>query len=133
MKKVFLTFLVSLVFFLAASGVAQAQGLVPCGQGGPGAPRCELADIFTLVLNVYGFIVFYIAMPLAGLMIVVGGILMMISGGPGQTNPLTGIASPNLYNTAKNTLTGAIFGILLIWLSWLIVHSILLAIGYSGP
>jgi len=129
MKRVFPILFISLGFLLLISGITYAQGLVPCGQ--PGKPRCELGDLFTLVRNIYNFIVLYISTPLAGLIIVIGGILMMISGGPGSPSPITGVASPNLYNTAKNMISGAIFGWFLIWGSWLIIHTLLWALGVA--
>ena len=105
-----------------------AQGLVPCGQ--PGAPRCELGDLFTLIANIFNFIVVYISTPLAGLAIVLGGVLILVSGGPGGKNPITGIASPNLYSTGKNMVVGAFIGWFLIWGAWLIIKTVTLAIGF---
>lgn len=96
------------------------------------ACRCELAHVFILALNVYNFIVKYIATPLAALLVVVGGALMLISGGPGGANPITGIASPNLYSTAKNIIMTAILGIILIFSSWVIINVVMMAIGYGG-
>jgi len=126
MKK-FLLFL--LLILLIVPILTTAQGLVPCGQ--EGKPRCELNDIFELVLRVFKFLVYDISTVLAGLGIVIGGILILISGGPGGANPITGIASPNMYSTGKRIITGAIFGWFLIWGAWLIIHTVCLAIGPS--
>lgn len=140
MKKFFLIFLLLILFLMPVLTIA--QGLVPCGKGDPTLPdgspnpdwkRCELADLFKLVENVYGFIVLYIATPLAGLVIVMGGVIILISGGPGGLNPITGIASPNLYNTGKNMVTGAILGMFLILGGWLIINTVLNIIGYNPP
>lgn len=128
MKIILSTFL--LIGLLVTPVFALAQGLVPCGN--EGQPRCELADIGQLLLNVFNFVVFYLATPLAGLGIVIGGILIMISGGPGGKNPVTGIASPNMYSTGTKIITGAVLGVFLIWTSWIIVDSVLKAIGYTG-
>ena len=70
---------------------------------------------------------------MAGLIIVIGGILILISGGSGGSNPVTDVAIPNMYNQGKNMVTGAIYGIILIWGAWLIIHTILWTIGYGGP
>src|SRR3989344_345860 len=116
-KKYFFAFLLLVLFLVPV--LTFAQGLVPCGQGSPTNPdgtpnpswrRCELADLFTLIINVYNFLVIYISTPLAGLGIVLGGVLILISGGPGGSNPVTGIASPNMYNKGKSIVTGAILG-----------------------
>lgn len=142
MKKVFLIFFASFAILFLFSTIIYADGLVPCGTGSPTNPdgtinsywrRCELKDLFTLALNVYNFIVLKIATPLAGLLIVIGGVLIMISGGPGGKNPVTGVVSPNLYTTAKNMIKGAAIGIFLIFGSWLIINIVLTAIGYNPP
>ena len=150
MKKIILIFLVSFVFLFLFSGITYAiDPLVPCGQGSstiqgtdpkgnptqvpnPDFHRCELADVFKLIENVYNFVVLYISTPLAGLGVVIGGVLILISGGPGGANPITGIASPNLYSRGKSIVTGSIFGWLLIWCAWLIINSVLIAIGLPG-
>ncbi len=129
MKKLFSILLVSFGLLFLISEITQAQGIVPCGQ--PGAPRCELSHIFVLILNVYNYVLI-IATSLAGLGIVIGGILIMISGGGAVSIP--GVAAgPNLYSTGTKIISGSIFGIVLIWGAWLIINTVLLAIGYAGP
>jgi len=92
--------------------------------------RCELYHIFLLVLNVYKFVIWTIAIPLAGLLIMIGGILLLISGGGAASIP--GIAQgPNLYNTGKKIIAGAIFGLLLIMGSWVIINIVLMILGYQ--
>ncbi len=129
MKKIILLFLVSFGLLFLFSGIIQAAPvppLVPCGQDP--AVRCEFNDIFKLILNVYNYLII-IATSLAGLGIVIGGVFILISGGPGGSNPITGIASPNMYNKGKTIITGSIFGIVLIWGAWLIIRVVLLTIG----
>ena len=152
MKKVSLILFLSFAFLFLFSGTALAQelqaqpppppqGLVPCGTGSPTKPdgtldpawrRCELSDIFKLILNVYNFIILYIATPLAGLLIVIGGVLIIVSGGPGGRNPVTGVISPNLYSKAKDMILWTVVAIFLIFGSWLIINIVLIAIGYTG-
>mgnify|MGYP001562348584 CR=1 FL=1 len=127
-KKYFFTFLLLITLFSPV--LAFAQGLVPCGQ--PNTPMCKLEDIFVLISNVYNFIVWKIATPLAGILVVIGGVIIMISGGPGGANPVTGIVSPNMYNKGKSIVTGAIGGWLLVFCSWLIINAVLLALGLPG-
>ncbi len=127
MKKILLFFIL-LVTFLAPQLAMSA--LVPCGNDGQNP--CTLSDFFVLIRNVYDFMVWTIALPIAGLMIMIGGILILISGGPGGANPITGAISPNLYSTAKNIITYSIIGVVLIFGSWLIIDAVLKAIGYTG-
>jgi len=66
--------------------------------------------------------VWYISIPLAGLIIVAGGVMLLVSGG-----------NPGLVSLGKRMLWGAIIGILLIFCSWVIIKAVLTAIGYVGP
>jgi len=125
MKKFLPLFLLSLTVLLLFSGVAQASvcpefktSLVPCGQK-PDCP-CELLDLFEMIGRVYYFFVWDIATPLAGLMIVVGGVMLLVSGG-----------NPGLAGRAKNIIKWSIIAILLIFGSWLIIDFVLKAIGYT--
>lgn len=129
MKKLFGVFLLVSLLVIPVFAFAQ-DPIVPCG--GEGQAQCGIADIGRLFLNIFNFIVVYVSIPLAGLGIVIGGVLIMISGGPGGANPITGIASPNMYSKGKTIITGSILGILLIWTSYLIMNSILQALGYVG-
>ena len=108
-----------------------ANSLVPCGQS-PGC-RCELRHLFVMALRIYNFIVWTIAVPLAGLLIVAGGILIMVSGGPGAANPVTGsISGTSLYSKGKSILTGSVAALIFIFGSWLFISIVLRLIGYTG-
>jgi hypothetical protein len=114
MRKIFLAILLSL-FIIPV--LVTAQGLVPCGHGNPTDPgfkKCTIADFGVLVLNVFNFIVFWISTPLAALLITIGGIMLLISGG-----------NPGLVGLANRMIWGAIWGLLLIWGSWLIVNTVI--------
>jgi len=121
MKKIFLPIvifcLLSIIFvpFL----VKAEDGIVPCGN--PGGSACGISDFFTMLGNIYHFIVFDIATPLAVIALTVGGIMMMISAG-----------SPDLMGKGKKILYAAIIGLALVWGSWLIIDFILKAIGFTG-
>jgi len=138
MKKTFLIFFVSLALLLLFSGTAkavscvgghpelfpdpspgQAPAIVQCGQF-PDCP-CDLGDFFLTLLRIYNFAVYFIALPLATLMVIIGGVLILISGG-----------NPNRAATGKNILKFAIIGLVLAFGSWLIIDVVLKAIGYMG-
>ena len=82
---------------------------------------CQLSHVFILIFNVYKFIVFNIATPLAALLMVIGGIVWVVSAG-----------NPGMLDTGKRMFKGAIWGIVLIFGSWIIVNVVLIAIGYTG-
>ena len=82
---------------------------------------CGLSHVFILIFNIYKFIVFKIATPLAALLMVLGGIMWVVSAG-----------NPGLLDMGRRMFKGAIWGIVLIFGSWIIVNVVLIAIGYTG-
>ena len=96
-----------------------SNSLVPCGK--PEESRCELLDIFVLVSRVYNFIVFTIATPLAGILVVIGGVTLIAAAG-----------NPNLASLAKRIIWGAVLGWFLVFGSWLIINTLFLALGLPG-
>lgn len=99
---------------IATTVVAKLEG------AGPVCP-CGLSHVFVLIFNIYKFIVLYIATPLAGLLIVLGGVIWVVSAG-----------NPGLLDMGKRMFKGAIWGLVLIFGSWIIVNVVLMAIGYTG-
>jgi len=113
-KKIFLFIVLLSIILLPAT--IEAQGLVPCN-----GPDCTINSFFTLLGNIYHFIVIQIATPLAIIALIVGGIMLMLSAG-----------NPNLAGLGKKILYSAIIGLALVFCSWLIIDFILKAIGYTG-
>ena len=93
--------------------------LVTCDPAS-GTP-CTLTDFFTMITNVYSFIVLEIATPLAIIAMIVGGIFMLVAGG-----------SPGLMATGKKIAITAIIGLVLVFASYLIISFILNLIGFTG-
>jgi len=116
MRKYFITFFITLTLLFLVSLSVTAQ-LVPCGQ--TESNPCKLSDLGTLAVNVFNFIVFQVAVPLAALVIVVGGIFLLVSG-----------SNPGLADKGKKMLWGAVIGLVLIFSSWIIINTLLNALGY---
>ncbi|MEK7124608.1 MAG: hypothetical protein AAB877_02940 [Patescibacteria group bacterium] len=136
MKKsklfIFLTVLIILVpaiSFASSCPAPYNTGLVPCGQL-PSCP-CGLSDLFEMILRIFNFLVLDIATPLAGLMIIIGGVLLIISGG-GRPSIPGAPGSPTLANKGKDIIKWTVIGIVLIWSSYIIVDVVLKTIGYTG-
>ncbi len=116
MKKIFP--IIILLVFLAIPILANAAdtgGIVPCD-----GPDCTIASFFVMLARIYDFIVLWIATPLAVLMLIIGGVIIIISAG-----------NPNLAGLGKKMVTAAIIGLALVFCSWLIIDVILGALGYN--
>jgi N-acetylneuraminic acid mutarotase len=103
-------------------------GLVPCGRmcDDPCTVECEcapctLCHLFVLAKRVIDFLVEYVLFPLAVLMIVIGGVMF-----------LTAAGDPGRIGTAKKILTSVVIGLVIIFLAWLIVDTIIMFITNSG-
>ena len=74
-----------------------------------------------MVRSIYIFITWFLAIPLAGLLIVIGGVIMLVSGG-----------NPGMFDKGKTVLWGAAWGLILVFGAWLVVNIIFMALGYAG-
>ena len=111
----------------------EATGLVPCGvkvnpppAGSPSGTQgtlacpCTLNHFFIMALRIVNFMIWILGVPLATLMIVIGGLLIMLSG-----------VNPEWVSKGKHMLLWAIISIALMLGSWLIINFVLAAIGYN--
>jgi len=90
-------------------------------EGIPNCP-CELGHLGMMILRIYNFAVWILAIPFAALMVVIGGLLLLISGG-----------NPGWADKGKKILIYSGISLLLIFGSWLIIDVVLKAIGYVLP
>jgi hypothetical protein len=120
---------VFLILIMPAVSLAQAdpnQGLIPCGRSpGPNVPNsvtkpCEFKDFMTLINNVIRFILFKMVVPIAAIMFAYAGVLLVTSGG-----------SEEQKTKAKNIFTNVAIGLIIAIAAWLIIHTILLIVGYN--
>ena len=126
MKKIFLFICLFLLISSLTPVLANAAGLVPCGddvnKNGKldENEKCKIESFFEMLGNIFNFIVKFIATPLAVLMLTIGGIMILISAG-----------NPNLAGTGKKILWVSVIGLVLVFGSWLIISFILGALGYT--
>lgn len=126
MNKIFFAFLILFSFIIIPTfSLAWIPGepLVPCGNGSPtladGKPdtnykKCEIKDFFTMLSNIYTFIVFYIVTPLAVLVITIGAIILLSSAG-----------NPGGASMGRKMIYSAIIGTVLALCAWVIVNFVL--------
>lgn len=115
---------ISFVFALEIESTGE-EGLVPCGtQKSPDGKilnPCQPCHIFKLVKNVIDFI-FKLVLPAAALMLAYGGFLMIIPGAGGEK-------SAAMLTKGKKVITNTLVGILIIYLAWLTIDTIIKALA----
>jgi len=96
-----------------------AAGLVPCG-GPPPEEPCQLCHLFVLLDTIVDFVLFKIILPLATLLLVLGGILFIFNA-----------ENPENVTKGKAILTSVVIGLIIIFAAWLIINSFVMLIGVS--
>ena len=111
--------------------LAQAQeGLIPCalkfvGSSDPRYQLCTICDLFKLFQNIINFIFTYVLIPAGALFLGIGGFMMIFPGAVGQ-------ASASSYAKGKKIVTNVAIGIIIALLAWLIVDTLMKALGAGG-
>ena len=132
-----LGFLIALA--LAAAAPARSA-LIPtqiipeaCTTGSPGFPTsCRICHIAEAAINLTNFLIFAIAIPAVGLLILIAGFLLLTAGG-----------SEDRVRQGKKIITNTIVGAFIVFLAWLGVDTIFKtltgsegfrgAVEYFGP
>jgi len=107
-----------LVLFLIPVLALAQDPFVRCGN--PGQSQCTICSFFATLTYIYNFLVLQIATPLAIVGVTIGGVFILISAG-----------NPNFLGLGKKILWSAIIGLFLVFASWVIINTILSAIGYQ--
>jgi len=131
MKKKILVFILGFIFIFSSYTISveavDFSGLVPVcnteldGNGGFVNP-CNFNMVMAFINNAINFLVIKLATPLFALIIVYAGWLYLSSGG----------SSENV-TKAKTILKNSVIGYIVALAAWLIVKSILLGLGFTGP
>jgi len=112
-KLLVIIVLVGFFLFSANQVLAICEGpIVPCG--GENQSPCQFCHIFVLIVNIINFIFTCITPIVGGLMLILGGLYMLISG-----------TSPESFSKAKAVVTAAIIGISIIFLAWVFMNTLL--------
>lgn len=120
-KKLALGVLLALTLVVPLAAFAQ-EGIVHCGtktnaQGIVENP-CNACDLITLGQRILNFVWKYAAFPVALIIVLYGGALM-----------IGAAASPALYEKGKKTIFNGLVGLLIIFFSWIAVDTILKVFG----
>lgn len=105
---------------IAAWPVAAETGIVTCA--GPvaigGLPACSLCTFLQMINRIVVFLVRDVTAPLAGLLFLVGGIMMVASGG-----------SEDRFKKGKEMFKNTAIGVLIVLASWAIVNTLITTFG----
>ena len=103
------------------SFAAAGDPLVPClTKNNPGP--CDFNALMTLVNTVIHFILFYMAIPIAAIMFIYAGFLLVTAGGE----------AAGARTKAKSIFLNTLIGLVLAVAAWLIIMTILSILGYDG-
>ena len=116
-KKIIIS--LSVFLFLLAPALSFAESLVPCdnSKGNP----CDFNQLMNLVNTVIHFVLFNMVIPIAAIMFVYAGFLMVTAGGESGAR-----------TKAKDTFTNVVIGLIIAVAAFLIIRTILSIVGYEG-
>ncbi len=93
-----------------------AEGIVPCKD------NCDFNQFMTLINNVVKFMLFKLALPIAGIMFAYAGFIMVTAGE----------SASEARTKAKGIFMNALIGLCIAATCWIIIYSILKVLGYDG-
>ena len=103
---------------------SNSSGLVPCdnmvGTDGKIANPCYFTAFMNLINKVIQFVLFSLAIPIAAIMFLYAGFLLVTAGGA------------EAKTKAKGIFTNAVIGLALAAAAWLIVRTVLSILGFQG-
>lgn len=103
---------------MPAVSLAVNTPLVTCTDG----KSCGFNELMALVNRVIQFILFDMALPIASIMFVYAGFLMITAGGE----------AAGARTKAKSIFTNAVLGLVFAAAAWIIIRTILSILGYDG-
>ena len=99
--------------------LVSATPLVPCG--GTGQKACTVCDFFVGIKNIVDFLTEAVAMPVAVIILIYGGVMLLTSGG-----------SEDKIRKGKSALWQAVWGLIIVFAAWLIIDTIIKWLGAGG-
>jgi len=94
-------------------------GPPPAGQA-PSTPFCNICDLLVLVQTAFNFVWTYLTIPIATVMFLYGGFLMILPSFTGNTNQAT---------KGRKVLLNTVLGLAIVFFAWIGVDSILKIMG----
>ena len=108
----------TLIGILLFSPIFVSAGLVPCGE--PGNP-CGFSHLMIMINGIIHFLLFSVAIPVAAILFAWAGFKFMMAGG-----------NEGQISKAKEIFGAVLYGLLIAFLAWLIVNTVLTALGLNS-
>lgn len=102
-----------ILIMLGQAATAGAAGFVPCR-----GESCTPCYLLVMVSDIINFMIRDLAFPLAGLLFLIGGIMMVMSS-----------ASENNYKKGKTIIVNTLIGVVIVLAAWAIVNTLIVTIG----
>ncbi|TSC53779.1 MAG: hypothetical protein LiPW39_68 [Parcubacteria group bacterium LiPW_39] len=106
--------LLAISYLLLAIYPVQAA-LVPCS-----GLNCTVCDLFALLGNITNFILKNVMPPLAGLLFLVGGIMMVAAAG-----------SEERFKKGRTILVNTLIGVVIVLAAWVVINTLITTLGKS--
>src|SRR3989338_1512883 len=106
---------------IAHAALRVPTSLVPCGTSATGNVQCTPCHLWLLAYNIINFIL-WLSLPILVIVLLYGGILWLISAG-----------NASKVEQGKTIIWNALIGILIAFLGWLIVDSIIKTLAANKP
>lgn len=82
--------------------------------------RCQLCHLFVMINEVSRYLLFYVVLPIATLLLVIGGFFFLFYA-----------ENPQRVESGKKIIFSTVIGLVIIFTAWLIVHTFFTAIGVA--
>jgi hypothetical protein len=119
MKKYYKIVPLIIIALIVLPFFAEAAGLVPCG--GQDEDPCTLCHLFVMIKGVIDFLTIGVAAPLVVVMGMASAIMFITAHG-----------NPEWITRARQTITAAVIGFLIVLLSWVIINTVVGLTTESG-
>ncbi|KKT85601.1 MAG: hypothetical protein UW85_C0017G0005 [Parcubacteria group bacterium GW2011_GWA1_Parcubacteria_45_10] len=123
MKKSAVIASIAVLLFLSAFSAAAiwtfGDPLVPCGNEPD--DMCTFPDFLVMINNIVQFALFYVAVPIGVIWIIVGGFFMMTAGG-----------NEGRFGKGKKIIYSVLIALLIAFGAWLIVDTVLGFLNIKG-
>lgn len=118
--------IIAALLYAPTATLAQGQGdytpIVQCGTGtGADFVPCNLCDLYVLVRRIIDFLLYVLALPIAVIVLLIGGLLLLTSAG-----------DPGKIQQGKAAISNAVLGLVIAFAAWLLINTVMTTLAFKG-